>query len=168
MDDRAAWMALAYRSALSTPEMMRVALGDGPDPAAFPPDVLAREAADLAALDDLGVRVLTIAESAYPARLREGAAPIVLQVAGRVDLLHDGGAEVLAGHKPLGAALEEGTPAVAVLSKGLLKAKSLLRALAEPIADGQVALVSAEPPRATWGPVRDRNRDALCALLRGR
>jgi hypothetical protein len=48
-----------------------------------------------------------------------------------------------------------------VLSKGLLHAKTLLRQLHDELADGQVALVSAESPRAAWGPIRDRRRDEL-------
>lgn len=166
VDPRAPWLALAYRSALPTAEALRIALGPGPDPAAFPPDVLARESRDLAALDALGVRLLTIADPDYPQRLREGPAPLVLQVAGRVDLLHRPRVDVLAGHKRLAPCLEDGTAAVAVLSKGMLRARTLLRALHEPIEEGRIALVTAEPPRASWGPVRDRHRDALCASLR--
>lgn len=162
----AAWMALAYRTAMGPAEALAIALGGGPDAAAFPPELLEREAEDLEALRALGVRLLTIADPEYPARLREGPAPLLLQVAGRAALLGDEAVEVLAGHKRLPGVLDAGHRAVVVLSKGMLRARTLLRALAEPVEDGAVALVSAEPPRATWGPVRDRRRDALVQALK--
>ena len=160
-----AWLALAYRSAQPSAELWRIALGPGPDADAFPPDVLEREADDARALRDLGVRLLTCADAEYPARLRDATGPILLQVAGRAALLEEEGVTVLAGHKRLGEVLDAGDRAVVVLSKGMLKAKSLLAALQEPIADGMIALVTAEPPRAVWGPIRDRRRDALCRTL---
>jgi hypothetical protein len=167
----AAWMALAYRSALPTAEQLRIVFEDGPDPDRFPPDVLAKEAADLAALDDLGVRVLTVHDDEYPEQLRDEDGPLVLQVAGRAALLDEEDVEVVAGYrgKPgerLMELLDSGSRAVVVMNKGMLKARTLLRALHEPIENGSVALVSAEPPRASWGPVRDKNRDALAARLR--
>jgi predicted Rossmann fold nucleotide-binding protein DprA/Smf involved in DNA uptake len=163
-------MALAFRSALPTADALRIALGDGPDPDAFPPDVLAREAEDVRALDELGVRVLPIADPDYPERLRAGDGPLVLCVAGRVALLHAPDTPVFAGHRgaageALAGVVDSGGSAIVVLSKGLLRAKTLLRALHEPLENGCLALVSAEPPRAAWGPIRDRRRDALAALL---
>ena len=155
-----AWMAQAYRSAVPLPP------GAAPDPDAFSADVLEREAADLHALEDLGVRVLTILDDAYPERLRGDGAPLVLQVAGRTALLHDDGVTVFARYRGdegahLADTLDSGGRAILVLSKGMLKAGSLLKALAQPIADGSLTLISAEPPRASWGPVRDRRRDAI-------
>jgi predicted Rossmann fold nucleotide-binding protein DprA/Smf involved in DNA uptake len=163
----AAWMALAYRSALPTAERLRAADDGGIE---FPDDVIAREEADLAALSDLGVRVLTVRDDEYPARLRGDDGPLVLQVAGRAALLEDEGVEVVAGYRGregqrLMELLDAGGRAVVVMNKGLLRAQSLLRALHEPLENGSVALVSAEPPRASWGPLRDRNRDALAARL---
>ena len=168
--ESAAWLALAYRSALPTAEALRIALGSGPDPSAFPPSVLEAEQRDHDALVELGVRVLPIADPEYPKRLRAADGPLVLQVAGRVSLLEDEGVPVLRGYRgaagqQLAELLDSGGRAIVVLSKGLLKAKSLLRALHEPLADGAIALVTAEPPRASWGPLRDRNRDALAARL---
>ena len=160
-DALAAWMALAYRSALASPEQLRRA-HEGPRVDDFPADVVAREARDLEALHDLGVRVLTVADDEFPDRLRADG-PIVLQVAGRAALLEEEGVAILAGARRL-EDLER--RAVVVLSKGMLQAKTLLRALHEPIRDGTIALVSAEPPRAAWGPVRDRRRDDLCRRLR--
>ncbi|MFI5404011.1 MAG: hypothetical protein ACHQ1G_13815, partial [Planctomycetota bacterium] len=64
-------------------------------------------------------------------------------------------------HRPLAETLERGERAVVVVSKGLLNAKTLLRQLHDALEDGQVAIVSAEPPRGTWGPVRDTRRDEL-------
>jgi hypothetical protein len=82
-------------------------------------------------------------------------------VAGSVGLLGQNGVRWLAGHRGLREALDRGERTVVVLSKGLLHAKTLLRQLHDELADGQVALVSAEPPRAAWGPIRDRRRDEL-------
>ena len=166
MTEFAPWLALAYRSALPSAEQARIALGDGPRAEDFPPEVIEREEQDLRALEELGVRILTVADADYPERLRAQEGPVVLQVAGRVSLLSDEGVEILAGHKLLGDLLDRGDRAVVVLSKGMLKAKSLLRALHEPIADGAIALLTAEPPRATWGPVRDIHRDRLVQALK--
>lgn len=168
--DLRAWMALAYRSALGSAEAVRIALGPGPDPGSFPPDVLEREGEDLARLEELGVRLLTIADEEYPGRLRGEDAPLLLQVAGRVSLLEEEGVEFVAGHRGAAAqrlveTLDSGGRAVVLLSKGMLKSRSLLRALHEPIEDGSVALLSAEPPRASWGPVRDQRRARLHARL---
>jgi hypothetical protein len=163
-------MALAYRTPMASAELQRIALGEGPKAEDFPPEVYEREAEDLGALKVLEVRLLTLADPEYPERLRGDEAPILLQVAGRVSLLEEEGVELVAGYRGKGGrqlqeALDRGDRAVVVLSKGMLCAKSLLRALHEPIADGSVALLSAEPPRASWGPIRDRNRDALLRAL---
>ncbi len=170
-DDAAAWLALAHRSALSSADAMRIALGDGPDPESFAQDVLEREAEDAAALEELGVRLIPIASDEYPPRLREDG-PVLLQVAGRVALLHDD--EVRTFTKVRGAqgqelidVLDGGGRAVVVLSKGMLKARALLRGMAGFLEDGAVTLVTAEPPRAAWGPTRDLRRDQLAARLRG-
>jgi predicted Rossmann fold nucleotide-binding protein DprA/Smf involved in DNA uptake len=165
----AAWMALAWRSALPSAEQHRIALGPGPDAASFPGDVLAREETDLAALRDLGVRLLPVTDPDYPARMRDDG-PVLLQVAGRAALLEEEGVTYVTGIRgaqgeKLMETLDTGGRAVIVLSKGMLKAKSLLRALHEQLRDGAVALVSGEPPRAAWGPVRDKRRDALHAQL---
>ncbi|MDH3591893.1 MAG: hypothetical protein OER88_08450 [Planctomycetota bacterium] len=167
--EAAAWLALAYRSALPTSEMLRVALEGGPDPDAFPPDVLEREARDVAALDDLGVRLVPIGSPEYPLRLR-AAGPVVLQVAGRVSLLSEPGVTVATKFRGepgrmLVETLESGGNAVLVLSKGMLKATSLLRGMQHYLDNGAIAVVSAEPPRAAWGPVRDARRDVLAARL---
>jgi predicted Rossmann fold nucleotide-binding protein DprA/Smf involved in DNA uptake len=168
--DGALWLALAYRSLLGEGERRAVAQGPGPDPSDFPEAVLARERGDAKELEDLGVRLLALPDEEYPARLRRAEGPLLLQVAGRPSLLAEEGVKVLAGVRGAAAGalqetLDSGGRAVVVLSKGMLQAKSLLRALAEPIADGALALVTAEPPRATWGPLRDRRRDALARLL---
>ena len=160
--ETAAWMALAYRSGLSHAERLRIATGPGPDPEALPADVLEREAQDLEQLHDLGVRVLTLKDPEYPAKLKDDG-PLVLQVAGRPALLEEEGVECLAGHRKL-EDLDRRT--VIVLSKGMLQAKTLLRALHDPIQDGMITLVSAEPPRATWSPLRDQRRDELARRLR--
>ncbi len=117
-------------------------------------------------LRDLGVRVLTIEDEEYPERLKGDGAPLVLQVAGRTTLLHDEGVTVFARYRGEEGArlmdtLDGGGRAILVLSKGMLKAGSLLKGLAEPIADGSITLISAEPPRASWGPVRDKRRDVI-------
>ena len=158
-------MALAWRSSMSTAETLRVALGPGPDAGSFPPDVLAREEEDLAGLRDLGVRLLTIADPDFPDRLREDG-PVVLQVAGRADLLSAEGVTVLAGHKRLGETLDAGDRAVIVLSKGMLKARTLLRALHEQIEEGTVTSVTAEPPVAHRSPGGARRRDVLVQALK--
>jgi len=132
--------------------------------------VLASEQADYEALVEAGATLLTLCDHEYPNRLRGEDAPLVLQVAGRVSLLEQEGVHVLAYRSKAAPALadliDSGERVVVVLSKGLLKARSLLRALAEPIADGQIALVSAEPPRASWGPMRDLGRDRLAQRLK--
>ena len=96
--------------------------------------------------------------------------PVVLQVAGRADLIDEDGVEFIAGsgakgRQALAERIESGSRCVVVLSKGMLKAKSMLRALHEPLEYGQMALISAEPPRAAWGPIRDSHRDQLLAML---
>ena len=144
---------------------MRIALGDGPDPDAFAPDVIEREAADAGELDELGVRLIPIASPDYPERLRDGG-PVLLQVAGSARLLDDEGVRVFTKVRgPQGQelvdTLEGGGRAIVVLSKGMLKARSLLRGMAQYLDDGAVTLVTAEPPRAAWGPTRDVRRDQL-------
>jgi predicted Rossmann fold nucleotide-binding protein DprA/Smf involved in DNA uptake len=163
-------MALAYRTPMASAELQRIALGEGPKADDFPPEVYEREAEDLHALEEMGVQLLILADPEYPERLRGEGAPILLQVAGRVSLLEEEGVEFVAGYRGKGGrqlqeALDRGDRAVVVLSKGMLGAKSVVRALHEPISDGSVALLSAEPPRAAWGPIRDRNRDALIRAL---
>jgi hypothetical protein len=160
--DTAAWMTLAWRTPLSDAERLAIATEGGPDRDALPADALEREAGDLEKLEDLGVRVLTLEDPEYPERLREEG-PLVLQVAGNADLLEDDDVECLSGHKHL---RDLDQRAVIVLSKGLLKAKTLLRTLHDPIRDGTITLVSAEPPRATWNRLRDRRRDELAQRLR--
>jgi predicted Rossmann fold nucleotide-binding protein DprA/Smf involved in DNA uptake len=172
MEERAAWLALAFRTALGSADALRIALGPGPDPSAFPAEVLQQEAWALGELDDRDVRVLTIRDPDYPGRLRGDGAPLVLFVAGRVALLEEEGVSWFGRFRGeegerLAETLDAGGRAVLVLSKGLLRADSLLRALTEPIENGALALVSAEPPRASWGPARDRRRDLLLARLRG-
>ena len=159
-DRTAVWMAAAFRSAAHV---------DTPEASAFPPDIVEREAEDLRELEEMGAVVLTREDPDYPERLRDGG-PLVLSVAGKRSLLNEEGVEVFAKYRGeegerLMDALDAGTRVLLVLSKGLLKARSLLRALHEPLENGCVALVSAEPPRASWGPVRDVRRDALCAKL---
>jgi len=68
------------------------------------------------------------------------------------------------GKAAIGEALEACDRFVVVLSKGMLKARTLLRALEEPLDHGTAAVLSIEPPRSSWGPTRDANRDVL---LRG-
>ncbi|MFB3066892.1 MAG: hypothetical protein ACE10D_10320 [Planctomycetota bacterium] len=78
------WMALAYRAPLPAPARLDVALGSGPDSVPFPPEVLQREQEDLLALQDLGVRVLTLSDEDYPDRLRrQEDPPLLLHVAER-------------------------------------------------------------------------------------
>ena len=163
MEELAAWLALAFRTALPTAEIAHIAFGDGPKPVDYPKKVIESEVEDLRALEALGVRVITVRDPEFPRKLKSDSGPYVLQVAGRKGLIAEGGVKWLAGHRPLGEVLERGDRAVVVLSKGLLNAKTLLRQLKDAIEDGQVALVSAEPPRAAWGPMRDQNRDALVA-----
>jgi hypothetical protein len=160
-EDKAAWLALAFRTALPAAEAARIAFGEGPKPSDFPPTVIENEVKDLNALDALGVRVITVKDPEFPGKLKGDDGPYVLQVAGRVGLLGEGGVKWIAGQRPLGEALDRGDRVVVVLSKGLLHAKTLLRQLHEALEDGQVALVSAEAPRASWGPLRDKRRDEL-------
>ncbi|MHC4955061.1 MAG: hypothetical protein ACYTGZ_14370 [Planctomycetota bacterium] len=172
MHEHAPWLALAFRSGMSDADKRACALGDGPQPWDFPEDVLERESEDAAALEDMGVRLLTLADPDYPSRLLMAMGPVVLQVAGRADLVDEENVAFIPGSGAKGRQaiqehLESGDRAVVVLSKGMLKAKSMLRALHEPIDNGTIALVSAEPPRAAWGPVRDANRDLLLAALQG-
>jgi predicted Rossmann fold nucleotide-binding protein DprA/Smf involved in DNA uptake len=166
----ACWMALAFRSGRSGAEKLRIALGGNLDEEMFPRDVLDGEQADYEALKESGISLLTLADAQYPARLRGEDAPLVLQVAGRQSLLNEEGVCILPYRSKaapdLAERIDSGERVVVVLSKGLLKARTLLRALAEPIADGQVALVSAEPPRASWGPMRDLSRDRLTQRLK--
>ncbi len=166
----ACWMALAFRSAHSGPEKMRIALGGGLDEEMFPREVLDGEQADYEAMTESGIELLTLADAEYPGRLRGEDAPLVLQIAGRKALLNDEGVRILPYRSKaapeLAEQIDRGERVVVVLSKGLLKARTMLRALAEPIADGQVALVSAEPPRASWGPMRDLSRDRLAQRLK--
>ncbi len=161
MEELAAWLALAFRTALPTTEAARIAFGDGPKPSDYPPAVIANEVEDLRALEQLQVRVITVKDPEFPEKLRSDEGPYVLQVAGKAGLLGEGGVKWLAGHRALGDVLEKGDRAVVVLSKGLLNAKTMLRQLHDALEEGQVALVSAEPPRAAWGPVRDVRRDEL-------
>ncbi|MCK6458342.1 MAG: hypothetical protein L6Q95_00430 [Planctomycetes bacterium] len=161
--DLAAWLALVYRTALPSAEVARIASGDGPKPGDFPPNVIEHEVEDLKALAQLGVRVITAKDPEFPGKLMGDDGPYVLQVAGRAGLLGEGGVRWLAGHRTLGEALDRGERVVVVLSKGLLNAKTMLRQLHDALADGQVALVSAEPPRAAWNRLRDQRRDELVA-----
>ena len=169
MNDKAAWLALAFRSALPRPEQRRIALEEGPGE--FPDAVMAGEAEDLEELEDIGVDLVTIRDPEYPDRLREEG-PVLLQVRGRSGLLNEQGVEVFGRYRGaegerLAEALDSGSRVILVLSKGMLKASSLLRAFRQQLEDGAIAVVSAEPPRASWGPVRDRRRDELVARLRG-
>jgi len=173
MTRRAAWLALAFHIPLPSGEAARIVQEGGPDPADYPEELLEREACDLAGLEELGVKLLTPDDPEFPTRLLEGGAAPVLQIAGRLSLLDAEGVETFTSiRKEQGARLadllDSGGRALLVLSKGMLKARSLLRALAEPIADGALAVVSGEPPRASWGPVRDRRRNRLRALLEKR
>jgi predicted Rossmann fold nucleotide-binding protein DprA/Smf involved in DNA uptake len=165
--DLAAWLALAFRTALPSAEVTRIANGDGPKPEDFPGNVIEHEAEDLRALADLGVHVITVQDPEFPAKLKGDDGPYVLQVAGRAGLLGEGGVKWLAGHRPLGEALERGDRAVVVLSKGLLNAKTMLKQLHDSLEEGQIALVSAEPPRAAWNRLRDQRRDELVRRVMG-
>ncbi|MFQ5845253.1 MAG: hypothetical protein ACE5JG_09730, partial [Planctomycetota bacterium] len=145
------WMALAYRLPVTAQERREIALGPGPDTLDFPPDILARERQDLEALEELGVALVTLRDERYPARLRDlDDPPLLLHVAGRPELLSEDGAGLCAGVRDpaLHEALDAGSRTVLLLSKGMLKARNLVRGLSEPIADGSLAVLSAEPPRA--------------------
>jgi predicted Rossmann fold nucleotide-binding protein DprA/Smf involved in DNA uptake len=163
----AAWLALAFRTALPSAEVARIANGDGPKPGDFPPNVIEHEIEDLKALAQLGVHLITVKDPEFPRKIMGDDGPYVLQVAGRAGLLGEGGVKWLAGHRTLGEALDRGDRVVAVLSKGLLNAKTMLRQLHDALEDGQVALVSAEPPRATWNRLRDQRRDELVRRVAG-
>jgi predicted Rossmann fold nucleotide-binding protein DprA/Smf involved in DNA uptake len=163
----AAWLALAFRTALPSADVARIASGDGPKPGDFPPPIIDHEVADLRALAALGVRVITAKDPEFPEKLRGDEGPYVLQVAGRAGLLGEGGVKWLAGHRPLGEALDRGDRAVVVLSKGLLNARTMLKQLHDALEEGQVALVSAEPPRAAWNRLRDQRRDELVRRVTG-
>ena len=170
MEEQAAWLALAYRSGMSDTAKREIAPGPGAHPSDYPQDVIEREAEDARSLADLGVRLIPITDPDYPERLLMAQGPVVIQVAGRPDLIDEEGVGFIAGsgakgRKALEERLESGERTVVVLSKGMLKAKSLLRALHEPLEYGTIALLSAEPPRATWGPIRDAHRDELLAML---
>jgi len=170
MDERAAWLALAYRSGLSDADKQAIALGAGPETDDFPSDIIEREEEDVAALDDLGVRLITLEDEEYPERLRGTTAPIVLQVAGSARLLEQEGVAFIPGsgkrgREALAEHLDAGDRTVVVLSKGMLSARSMLRALHEQLEGGNLTLVSAEHPRAAWGPIRDANRDRLLSAL---
>ena len=166
----AAWMTLAYRSGLPTAEQWRIAQEGGPDPRSYPVAVVEREHGDLLAVAELDGRPILLTDPDYPRSLVAGEdAPLMLWIAGRADLLEEDGV-VHAAYRTrtapgIGERIEAGDRVVAVLSKGLLKARTLLRALHDPIADGQIALLSAEPPRASWSRLRDERRDRLVARL---
>lgn len=165
MESRAPWIALAYRSGLSDSEKrQRAEAGDLPNLFEM------NDLADLRELEEMGIRLLTLDDDEFPDRLRCENGPVIVQVAGRADLIDQEGVRFLPGSgakgkQAIAEALDAGDRMVVVLSKGMLKARSLLRALAEPIEDGMVTLLSVEPPRAAWGPVRDANRDLLLARL---
>lgn len=170
MEEQAAWLALAYRSGMSDSVKREIALGPGAHPSDYPEDVIEREAEDARALADLGVRLIPITDPDYPERLLMSQGPVLIQVAGRADLIDEEGVEFIAGsgakgRQALAERIESGDRCVVVLSKGMLKAKSMLRALHEPLDNGTITLLSAEPPRATWGPIRDSHRDQLIAML---
>ena len=167
MESRAAWITLAYRSGLSDAEKrMRAESGDLPNLFEM------RDLSDLRELEEMGIRLLTLEDDEFPDRLRTEDGPILIQVAGRADLIDAEGVRFLPGsgkkgREAIAEALDSGDRTVVVLSKGMLKARSLLSALAEQIDAGSVTLLSAEPPRAAWGPVRDANRDRLLETLSG-
>lgn len=165
MESRAAWIALAYRSGLSDVEKrIRAESGDMPNLFEM------KDLSDLRELEELGIRLLTLEDDDFPERLRREDGPLIVQIAGRADLIDQEGVRFVPGSgakgkQAIAEALDAGDRMVVVLSKGMLKARTLLRALAEPIEEGMVTLLSAEPPRAAWGPVRDANRDLLLAKL---
>ncbi len=166
-------MALAYRAPLPAAARREVALGAGPASVPFSPEVLQREQEDLLALQDLGVRILTLPDQDYPDRLRRHEdPPLLLHVAGRHSLLVEEGVRFIAGVRgqagaALHEALETGSRAVVLLSKGMLRARNELRGLGQAIEDGSIAVLSAEPPRAAWGPARTKRCRALCRALTG-
>ena len=92
----ACWMALAFRSAHSGPEKLRIALGGELDEEMFPREVLDGEQADYEAMTESGIELLTLADAEYPGRLRGEDAPLVLQIAGHKSLLNDEGVRILA------------------------------------------------------------------------
>ena len=165
MESHAAWISLAYRSGLSDAEKRAAA-----EAGEFPNLVEMRDLSDLRELKELGVRLLTLQDEDFPDRLRHEGGPLIVQVAGRIDLIDDEGVRFLPGsgakgRQAIAEALDAGDRMVIVLSKGMLKARTMLKALHEPIDEGSVTLLSAEPPRAAWGPIRDANRDRLLATL---
>ena len=165
MESHARWISLAFRSGLSDDEKRaRAEAGD------FPNLVEMRDLSDLRELEELGVRLLTLEDDEFPDRLRQEGGPLIVQIAGSTHLVDADGVRFLPGSGAKGRAaiaeaIESGDRFVVVLSKGMLKARTLLKALREPIEDGTAALLSAEPPRAAWGPVRDANRDRLILSL---
>ena len=167
MHEKAGWLTLAYRSGLSDFDKQdRAERGEVPNHAED------RDLAAIVALEELGVRLISLDEDDFPERLRFEGGPVLAQIAGRVDLIDMENVRFLGGtgakgRQAIADALEAGDRIVIVLSKGMLKARSMLSALAEPIEDGSVTLLSVEPPQATWGPVRDANRDQLIARLLG-
>lgn len=167
----AAWMALAWRSGAPAAERWRVASGAGPREEDFPDATLARCREELSALAACGVRIVGARDAEFPERWRVPEGPLALQVAGRPALLREAGASWFSGARGAEGArladlLDRGGLACVLLAKGLLRARAELSAFAEPLADGSLALVSAEPPGASWGPVREARRKALLALLR--
>ncbi|MEM8882968.1 MAG: hypothetical protein AAGD14_02775 [Planctomycetota bacterium] len=165
MDTRPAWLTFAYRSGLSDHE--KWARGHT---SLLPAEPEARDVEAVAALDELGVHLLHRENPDFPTRLAYEDGPIVVQVAGNPELIDDEDVRFVPGSGKLGRqAIEEGLEAgdrmVLVPSKGMLKARTMLKALAERIEEGQVALLSAEPPLAAWGPVRDSHRDQLIHRL---
>lgn len=166
MESRAAWISLAFRSGLSDAEKRaRAEAGD------FPNVVELKDLSDLRELEQLGVRLLTFEDDDFPERLQREDGPLLVQVAGRAELIDQEHVKFVPGSgakgkEAIAAGLEAGDRMVIVLSKGMLKARAMLKALHEPIEEGSVALLSAEPPRAAWGPLRDANRDRLLQSLR--
>ena len=170
MEEQAAWLALAYRSGMSDTTKREIALGPGAHPDDYPADIIEREAEDARELAEMGVRLIPITDPDYPARLLMAQGPVVLQVAGRPDLIDEEGVAFLPGsgakgRQAIAERMDSGDRCVVVLSKGMLKARSTLQALHEPLENGSTTLVSAEPPRAAWGPVRDSHRDQLISML---
>ncbi len=165
MNEKAGWLTLAYRSGLSDFDKQdRAERGEIPDHAED------RDVAAVLALEELGVRLISLNEDEFPERLRFEGGPVLAQVVGCVDLIDTDEVKFLGGtgakgRQAIADALEAGDRIVIVLSKGMLKARSMLNALREPIEDGSVTLLSVEPPQSTWGPIRDANRDQLMVAL---
>jgi hypothetical protein len=166
-----AWMALAWRSGAPAEERWRVASGAGPREEDFPEAAIARCRAELVELAARGVRIVRAADAEFPDEWRLPRGPLALQVAGRPALLREPEAAWFSGVRGAEGArladrLDRGGLACVLLAKGLLRAQAELSAFAEPLSDGSLALVSAEPPRAAWGPVREARRKALLAARR--